>query len=170
MLQVDPSIVVCARIRFPVFSLPCLYQIFCFGVIHAPHCSSCSSFSYNVRAPVFFTRRIYDSSIHALHPVSPFMYQPGFIHSCAASCLSFHGSARLHSFMHCILPLLVCISHEAWSLPDLSFSLTCIKTGTQLYVQEIRADGYKTPRWPIRSLFSLVHIAWMSLSVYISHR
>ena len=196
LLQVDPSIVVRACIRPPVFSLPCLYQIFCFGVIHAPHFSSSpsynvqapvlfirrilslpclyhqifcfgvihaphcsSSFSYNVRAPVFFTRRIYDSSIHALHPVSPFMYQPGFIHSCAASCLSFHGSARLHSFMHCILPLLVCISHEAWSLPDLSFSLTCIKTGTQLYVQEIRADGYKTPRWPIRSLFSLVHIA-----------
>ena len=82
-----------------------------------------------------------------------------FIHSCVASCFSFHVSARLHSFMHCILPLLACISHEAWSLPDLSFSLTCIKTGTQLYVQEIRADGYKTPCWPIRSLFSLVHIA-----------
>lgn len=97
--------------------------------------------------------------IHALHPASPFMYQLGFAHSCAASCLSFHVSARLHSFMHCVLPLLACISHEAWSLPDLSFSLASIKTGTQLYVQEIGADGYKTPCWPIRSLFSLVHIA-----------
>ena len=33
-----------------------------------------------------------------------------FIHSCVASCFSFHVSARLYSFMRCILPLLSCIS------------------------------------------------------------
>ncbi len=98
-----------------------------------------------------------------------------FIHSCVASCFYFHVSARLYSLMRCILSLLSCncflsllvsISHEALSLPDLFFSLTYIKTGTQLYVQEIRADEYKTPRWPIRSLFSLVHIA----RIYIFHQ
>ena len=94
------------------------------------------------------------------------MYQLGFAHSCATSCLSFYVSARLHSLLHCILPLFACItSHEAWSLPDLSFSLTCIKTGIQLYVQKIRADGYKTPCWPIRWLFSLVYIAWMHIFI-----
>ncbi len=33
-----------------------------------------------------------------------------FIHSCVASCFSFHVSTRLYSFKHCILPLLSCIS------------------------------------------------------------
>ena len=150
MLQVDPSIVVLARIMLPVFSLPCLYQIclfgvdhsphffsspsynvqasvlyirrisslpclyhqiFCFTVIHSPHCSS--FFSYNVRAPVFFTRGIYASPIHALHFISLFMYQPGFIHLFAAFCLSFHVSAKLHSFIHHILFLVVCIIYKA---------------------------------------------------------
>ena len=93
------------------------------------------------------------------------MYQPGFIHSCAASLLSSYVSAKLHSFMHFTLPLLAYISQETWSLPDLSFHLTFIKPGTQLYVQEIRADGYKTLWWPIRSLFSWVHIAWMHIFI-----
>ncbi len=92
--------------------------------------------------------------IHALHPASPFN-QLGFAHSCATSYLSFHVSARLHSFMHCTLPLLGCISHEVWSLPDLGM----YQDRHKLYVQEIRADRYKTPCWPIRSFFSLVHIA-----------
>ena len=90
--------------------------------------------------------------------------------------LPFHVSTRLGSFMRCILPLpscisqasfifalrsalFTCISYKTWSLPDLFFSLAFIKTGTQLYIQEIRADRYKTPCWPIRPLFSLVHIA-----------
>ena len=103
--------------------------------------------------------------IQALHPASSFMYQPGFIHSCAASPLFFHVSAKLHSFMHFTLPLLAYISHEAWSLLDLYFCLTYIKAGTQLYVQEIQADGYKIPCWPIQSLFSLVHIAWMHIFI-----
>ena len=33
-----------------------------------------------------------------------------FIHSCVAFCFSFHVSARLYSFMCCILPPLSCIS------------------------------------------------------------
>ncbi len=130
--------------------------------------SSCFAFTLHpfMRCILFLLSCISQALfIHALHPASPFMYQPGFIHSCTASCLSFHVSARLHSFMHCILPLLAFISHEAWSLPDLSFSLTCIKRGTQLYVQEIQADGYKTLCWPIWSLFSLVDIAWMYLFI-----
>ncbi len=149
MLQVDPSMMVRARIWLPVFSLPCLYQMLCFGIVHAPHyfpspsydlqapvfftcrifplpylyhqifcfgviyAPRCSfSFPYNVRTPAFFMVCIYASSIHALHLVSPFMYQPDFIHSCAASCLLFYVSARLHSFIHCILPLLAYISKQ----------------------------------------------------------
>ena len=168
MLQVDPSMVVHAYIRLPVFSLPCLYQILCFGVVHAPHrfpspsynvqapvfftyCFSLSylyhqifcfgvipaprcfsSFLYNVRTPVFFMRCILfflscinqALFIYAMHPASLFIYQPCFIHSYTAFCLSLHLSA-----------------------------------GKQLYAQEIRADEYKTPCWPIQPLFSLVHIA-----------
>ena len=112
VLQIDLSMVVRARIRLPVFSLPCLYQIFCFSVIHAPHFSS--SFSYNVRTPVFFMRRIYASSIHALRPVSSFMYQLGSIHLCTASCFPFYVSTRLCSFMRYILPLFLCISQASF--------------------------------------------------------
>ncbi len=97
---------------FPSSLFRAIYQILCFGVIHALRCSS--SFPYNVRTPIFFMLRIYASSIHALHLVSPFMYQPGFIHSCAAFCLFFHVSARLYSLMRCVLPLFSCISQASF--------------------------------------------------------
>lgn len=127
MLHVDPNIVVFIRIRFPIFFLLCLYQIFYFGVIHLLHFSS--SFSYNMQTPFFshVTFMLYSfmfqilflfsyisraSFIHELHVVSLFIYQPGFIHSCVVFCLFFHISARLHLFIHCILPLIVYISDD----------------------------------------------------------
>ncbi len=119
-MQVDPSMVVRAcirlpvflRIRLPVFSLPCLYQILYFGITHSPRCFS--SFSYKVRTPILFMLCIYALSIHSFHLVSPFIYQPGFLHSCASSCLFIHVSAGLYSFMRCILPLLLCISQASF--------------------------------------------------------
>ena len=105
----SPSYNVQAPVFFTrrILSLPCLYhQIFCFGVIHAARCSS--SFPYNVQTPVFFMHCIYASSIHALHLVSPFMYQPGFIHSCVAflplfSCISQASFIHaLHSASPCM--------------------------------------------------------------------
>lgn len=39
--------------------------------------------------------------------------------------------------MHYILSLFSCIGHSAWSLPDQTFFLACIKTSTKLHVQEI---------------------------------
>ena len=72
ILHVNPSIVIHIHIRFPIFFLQCLYQIFCFGGVHALYCSS--SFLYNMWAPAFFLRLIYVLSIYILHFVSPFMY------------------------------------------------------------------------------------------------
>ncbi len=100
--------------------------------------SSCFAFTLHpfMRCILFLLSCISQALfIHMLHPSSPFMYPPGFIHSCTSFCLSLH-----------------------------------VLAGTQLYVQEIRTDGYKTPCWPIRSLFSLVHIAWMHIfiSLYFS--
>ena len=42
---------------------------------------------------------------------APVLFMPRYIYSCA-----------------CILSLFSCISHKAWSPPDLFFSLTCIKS------------------------------------------
>ena len=80
-----------------------------------------------------------------------FASEPLFMHCilslylirCTGSCLH----AEIHSFMRCthlalhlflryihlctcILSLFSCISHKAWSPPDLFFSLTCIKSQT----------------------------------------
>ncbi len=123
-----------------------------------------------MRALIFFTRRIYASSIYTLYPVYLFIYQSSFIYSFDPSCLLFHISTKLHSFIHCILLFFVYINHEALSLPYLFFSLTFIKTGKQLNVQEIQADGYKKPCWPIQLLFSLVQRALMYIfiSLYFS--
>lgn len=87
-------------------------------------------------------------------------------------CLFFYESDKLYLFMHCILLLLVYISHKTWSFFDLFFSLTCIKTSTQLYVKKIQVNRYKTLYWPIRLLFSFVYIAWMHIFInlyFISH-
>lgn len=108
LLQVDFSIVIHACIRLLVFSLLCLYQIFCFGVIYALHISS--SFLYNMRTPVFFMCCIYTSSNHALRLVFLFMYQLGFIQSYAVFCFLFYISTRLCLFICYILPFFLCIS------------------------------------------------------------
>ena len=69
------------------------------------------------------------------------------------------------------LSLLSCISYAA------SYPLTCyffmspIKSNIQLPAKKTRADGYKAASFPHSySLFSLVHIAWITLSVCILHR
>lgn len=140
-----------------IISISCLYhQIFCFSVTHTLRFSF--FFSYNMQIFVFFMHYIYTSFIYALHLVSSLMYQLDFIHSCAAF-LPLFLCIEQASFIYALhLPLFACISYNAWSFPDLSFSLTCIKTSTQFYVQEIKINEYKTPYWPIRSLFNLVHI------------
>ncbi len=103
MLQVDPSIVVRAcirllvfwRIRLPVFSLQC-------------HVSD-SLFQRNSCTALLFFLLIQCADSYLLHAS-----HLRFIYSCVASCFSFHVSARLYSFMRCILPLLSCISQASF--------------------------------------------------------
>ena len=91
--------------------------------------------------------------IHALHPVFPFIYQPGFIDSCAALCLSFHVSATQPRAS------LTCLSWNVSRRAHSSMSMRYEQMGIR-------------QRWPIRSLFSLVHIAWMHIfiSLYFSQK
>ncbi len=103
MFQVDPSMVVRAyirlpvfwRIRLPVFSLPC-------------HVSDSLFRRNSCTALLFFLLIQYADSylLHASHL--------HFIHSCVASCFSFHVSARLYSFIRFVLPLFSCISQSSF--------------------------------------------------------
>lgn len=72
-----------------------------------------------------------------VHVLDLFLFSFLFRASCySCTALLFFLLIEMHSFMRCILSLFSCISHTALSIPDLFF--------------------YKTPRWPIRSLSSLV--------------
>ena len=86
--------------------------------------------------------------IHALH------WFLRYIHSCA-----------------CILSLFSCISHKAWSPPDLFFSLTCIKFQISWLESSTKLcrERYTHSCAYILSLFSCVsHEAWSPPDLFFS--
>ena len=56
------------------------------------------------------------------------LFMPIYIHSCVAFIYALHLFLRYIHSCACILFLFSCISHKAWSPPDLFFSSTCIKS------------------------------------------
>ena len=90
VLQIDPSIVVCtyqaSRLLSSVPISDLLFQRY-----------SCTALLF-----LLLIQCAESCLLHALHLC--------FIYSCVASCFFFHVSARLHSFMHCILLPLLCIN------------------------------------------------------------
>ena len=129
---------------------------FCFvrAVIHALQCPSflylcrcipsCITFIHALYSPMF---SIYSCVVHASYP---FM-------RCTYSCVTF-----VHAH---VVSLFSRISHAAWSLLDLFFSLTCIKPQTSwpecsaTIKTSALADVHKIHCWLTQLLFSLVHIA-----------
>ena len=134
MLQVDPSMVVRARIRLPVFPSPCLYQIFCFvrAVIHALCCCSFLCLDAFI--------------VHALHSLTVPASHPSIIH--ASHSFIVHAS---HSFIiHESQSFIVHASHS------FSVHLSAMQLGASLifsspwHVSSLRPPSQSAPLQRVR--------------------
>ncbi len=129
LLQVDPSILIRAYIRHPVFSPPthtlcCLSFCSCISRSCITSLAISASHSSIIHASQLFT-------IHASH--SSIIHES---HSCIALIHCSYIAFIYHSCVACIpqscIALIPCsyFSYSAWSLLDFFFSLTCIKSQT----------------------------------------
>ena len=105
LLQVDPSMVVHARIRLPAFPSPCLYQIFCLvrSVIHALCCYFflCLDAFIAHASQSFIIHASHSFIVHASH--SPIVHAS---HSFAIHASHSHSLfMRTHSLFMCQIHL-----------------------------------------------------------------
>ena len=119
LLRVDPSRMARARIRPPVLSTPCLYQISCFH--YSSHSCTISLPSSHVEMNSFMRRTYpYALFIHTSHTSmhscatstrasyhthsSPFMYQPRCLYP-LASCLLYHIHGPIPPCLYLLLTM-----------------------------------------------------------------
>ncbi len=124
LLRVDPSMVVHAYIRHPVFSLCCLSFCSCISRSCVASLTISASHSSIIHASQLFTIHASHSSIiHVSHSCITLIH-------CSYVAFIYHSYVALIprsciAFIPCS-----CFSHAAWSLLDFFFSLICIKSQT----------------------------------------
>ena len=149
--------VVRAPIRPPVFPSPSLYQIFQFRESRYSCTARLSFLMPRCIPPCAAFLHVSHSFMRCTHPCSPSIHASYSFMRCTYSCVNF-----VHAH---VVSLLSRMSHAAWSLLDLFFSSTCIKSQTSWpecsakIKTSARADVHKIHCWLPQLLFSLVHIA-----------